>query len=160
MKKDPMQNAWHEVRGVTGEELIKAQEEVREKYGDILHESRPVSVKHRPMSPENRAAQFAPFAALTGYDSAIEETARYTEDSVELDENRKAEIDQILQWVGESIGEHPEVTVTWFVPDTRKEGGEFRTERNRVRKLDPVKRTVGMVDGTEIPIDAITNMML
>ena len=82
MKKDPLANAWHEVRGVTSGELKKAQEEVREKYGDILREPRPISMKHRPMSPENRAAQFAPFAALTGYDSAIAETARYTEDSV------------------------------------------------------------------------------
>lgn len=160
MKKDPTQNAWHEVRGVTGEELKKAQEEVREKYGDILQEPRPVSVKHRPMSPENRAAQFAPFAALTGYESAIEETARYTEDSVELDENKKAEIDQILQWVEEEIGDRPEATVTWFVPDDRKEGGEFRTERKRVRKLDPIKRTMLMVDGTEIPIDTIMNITL
>lgn len=158
MKKDPIQNTWHEVRGVTGEELKKAQEEVRDKYGDILHEPRPVSVKHRPMSPENRAAQFAPFAALTGYDSAIEETARYTEDSVELDEDKKAEIDQILQWVEEKIGDRPEVTVTWFVPDTRKEGGEFHTERKRIRKLDPIRRMVLTVDGAEIPIDAIMNI--
>lgn len=160
MKKDPLANAWHEVRGVTSEELKKAQEEVREKYGDILREPRSISTKHRPMSPENRAAQFAPFAALTGYDSAIAETARYTEDSVELDENRKAEIDQVLQWIEEEIETGPEVTITWFVPDDRKEGGEFRTERKQIRKLDPIKRTILTMDGTEISIDSITDMML
>ena len=160
MKKDSLANAWHEVRGVTSGELKKAQEEVREKYGDILREPRPISMKHRPMSPENRAAQFAPFAALTGYDSAIAETARYTEDSVELDENRKAEIDQVLQWIEEEIETGPEVTITWFVPDDRKEGGEFRTERKQIRILDPIKRTILTMDGTEISIDSITDMML
>jgi hypothetical protein len=112
------------------------------------------------MSAINRAAQFAPFAALTGYDSAIAETARYTENSVELDENRKAEIDQVLQWIEEEIETGPEVTITWFVPDDRKEGGEFRTERKQIRKLDPIKRTILTMDGTEISIDSITDMML
>lgn len=160
MNKEPTLNAWHQVRGVTSEELAKAQEEVMEKYGDILNAPRPISTKHRPMSLENRAAQFAPFAALTGYDSAIAETARYTEDTVELDENKKAEIDQILQWVEERIEEHPEVTCTIFVPDERKEGGSFSTERMKVRKLDPVRRVMVLESGREIPVDSILDMSI
>ena len=79
---------------------------------------------------------------------------------MELDENRKAEIDQVLQWIEEEIETRPEVTITWFVPDDRKEGGEFRTERKQIRKLDPIKRTILTMDGTEISIDSITDMML
>ena len=132
----------------------------RNPYADIIDLPHHVSPTRKRIPIKDRAAQFAPFAALTGYDSAIAETARYTEDSVELDENRKAEIDQVLQWIEEELETRPEVTITWFVPDDRKEGGEFRTERKQIRKLDPIKRTILTMDGTEISIDSITDMML
>lgn len=158
MNKKPIQNAWHEVRGATSEELMREQEQVIKKYGDILTVTHPTSQKHPRMSAENRAAQFAPFAALTGYDSAVAETARYTEEKPELDENRKAEIDQVLQTLSEQGEEQLPILITWFVPDLLKTGGTTCTVRGHVQKLDPEKRMLILTEGERIPIDDILNL--
>ena len=91
-------------------------------YEDILHLPHHVSAKRRRMSNAERAAQFSPFAALTSYGEAVEETARLTQEKLELDESAKAEINDRLLWLAQHIRELPGVRVTYFVPDERKTG--------------------------------------
>ena len=148
--RDPEINAWHDVRGVTSKELQNAERETLEKYGDILDAPRPRSEKHAPMSLGNRAAQFAPFAALTGYDSAIMETGRYTEGQIELEGDRITELDQIFQEIQEKISEQPEVRVVSFIPDSRKSGGEYREFLGKVKKIDPVEKEISLVSGEQL----------
>ena len=101
----------------------------------------------------NRAAQFAPFAALTGYDAAVEETARLTERRIELDEYRKEELNFKLN----EAKECPQTvyTITYFLPDLRKNGGEYVSKTGRIAKIDEYERIVIMDDGTEIPVNDI-----
>ena len=94
-------------------------------YDDMLHLPHHVSEKHPAMSVHDRAAQFSPFAALTGYDAAVQETARLTDRRIELDEGEKAAIDQRLTLVQERLPEPTEVTITYFVPDKKKAGGAY-----------------------------------
>ena len=101
-----------------------------------------------------RAAQFAPFAALTGYDEAVEETARLTDNKLELDEYQKAELNDKLQFLGNSEDDE-EVGITYFVPDKRKSGGTYITKKGVVLKVREYEKDVVMEDGTEIPIDDI-----
>ena len=93
------------------------------KYDDMIDLPHPTSNKHPRMSIQDRAAIFSPFAALSGHGAAIAETARLTDQRMELDEDTKAELDQRQAVLLEHIGEQPEITVTWFQPDERKEGG-------------------------------------
>ena len=101
-----------------------------------------------------RAAQFAPFAALTGYDEAVEETARLTDSKIELDEYQKAELNERLQYLCNSENDE-EVSITYFVPDKRKSGGAYITKKGVVLKVREYEKDVVMEDGTEIPIDDI-----
>ena len=101
-----------------------------------------------------RAAQFAPFAALTGYDEAVEETARLTDSKVELDEYQKAELNDRLQFLNNSE-EDEAVGITYFVSDKRKSGGSYITKKGIVLKVREYEKDVVMDDGTEIPIDDI-----
>ena len=107
------------------------------------------------MAIADRAAQFAPFAALTGYGDAVNETARLTDERAVLDEDRKAEIDAALRAVKKNIGEHPELSVTYFKPDDRKTGGSYITVRGAVKKADTDRRALVFEDGTEVPFDDI-----
>ena len=129
--------------------------EVEQKYGDIINQSRPVSPKHPPMSMLNRAAQFSPFAALTGYDAAVKETARLTDEKIELDEYAKSMLSDKLQILAEHIDALPEVMFTYFEPDKKKSGGAYVSVTGRVREIDEFERIVGLVDGTKIPIHQI-----
>ena len=129
-----------------------------DKYKDMLYMDRPVSRKHKPMPLENRAAQFAPFAALTGYDDAVTETARLTENKIELSEEKKAELDQILSNLNLVISEHPKATITYFVPDELKAGGEYVTISANIRKIDSVSRSVMLMDKSTIAIDDIISI--
>lgn len=99
-----------------------------EKYDDIINLPHHVSTKHQRLSMEQRAAQFAPFAALTGYGDAIKETARITEDRIELDDEEKIKLDNKLKKIQNNISNKPKVIVTYFVPDIRKSGGEYITK--------------------------------
>ena len=101
-----------------------------------------------------RAAQFAPFAALTGYDEAVEETARLTDSKIELDEYQKSELNDILQFIISSESDE-EVSITYFVPDKRKSGGAYISKKGVVLKVREYEKDVVMDDGTEIPIDDI-----
>ena len=130
--------------------------EKKNEYEDMLFLPHPVSTVHPPMTRQNRAAQFAPFAALTGYSDAVRETARRTEARVELDENVKAVLDRKLQLLKESLGKGPEIVVTYFVPDLKKAGGAYVTAKGRIRKLDPYGRRIVLEDGTEIFMERIT----
>lgn len=129
-----------------------------EKYKDMLYMERPISKHHAPMSMENRAAQFAPFAALTGYDDAVEEVSRVTSRKVELSEEMRAELDLILAEINSHIAEIPEVKITYFVPDLSKDGGEYTDIITRIKKIDFVSRTLILQDKTSIAIDDILSI--
>ena len=125
------------------------------KYDDILHLPHPTSAKHPRMPISERAAIFSPFTALTGHAGAIAETARLTERKMELDEDTKAELDRRQAVLLEHIKEQPEITVTWFQPDERKDGGAYLTTAGRLKKIDQVERRLFLLDGTKIPLDDV-----
>lgn len=124
-------------------------------YDDIIHLPHHVSSKHPQMPVYDRAAQFAPFAALTGHDAAIQETARLTDERAELDENEKAQLDERLRMVHETLADQPNVTVTYFQPDGRKSGGTYVTVTGNVKKIDMYDHALIMTDGLRIPLDEI-----
>jgi hypothetical protein len=128
------------------------------RYDDIIHLSRPVSKKRSPMSNFDRAAQFSPFAALTGYEETIEETGRLTDSAVELWEDARIELDRRQQFLLENAGRNPEVTVRYFSPDSRKEGGAYLTAKGFLKSVDPIHRILQLQDGTRIPLDNITEL--
>ena len=107
-----------------------------------------------------RAAQFSPFAALTGHDAAVKETARLTDERIELDENRKAVLNEKLQMIQENIEHQPEVTVTFFRPDDKKNGGEYIDIIGKVKKIMEIEHSVRLADGTEIPIDDLYEIII
>jgi len=117
------------------------------KYDDIIRLSRPVSEKHPRMSMTDRAAQFSPFAALTGYDAAVQETARRTDARIELDEDAKEEIDRRLR----ELQPGEPVTVTYFRPDDRKAGGAYLTVTTEFLGFDPIARCIRLTVAT-IPV--------
>ena len=125
------------------------------KYDDIINLPRPVSKKRSPMSNYDRAAQFSPFAALTGYDAVIAETGRLTDTQIELDEGGKALLDEKLQTIREHLEEHPAVKLTVFSPDSWKSGGAYEEVTGNVKKIDPVTRCLVLTSGEVIPIDRI-----
>lgn len=127
-------------------------------YFEILSREHPKSKKHPRMSRMNRAAQFAPFAALTGYEESIEETARLTDRKNELSEYEIEELNAKLNFIQEHIKERPEVTITYFQPDERKEGGAYITITGKVRRIDEVDRVVMFDDERTVGIDVITNL--
>lgn len=121
------------------------------RYDDILHRSRPLSGKRAPMSLHDRAAQFSPFAALTGYDGVIAETGRLTQRQIELDDDAIAQLNVQLRQILSEIHRRPTVTVTWFRPDDRKEGGSYEVTTGAVKKLDAVGQYLEFTDRTCIP---------
>ena len=127
-------------------------------YDDIIDLPHHVSGTHPPMSRADRAAQFSPFAALTGYDAAVRETARVTERRIELDEGVKAELNARLNCILEHLSEHPQVSLTYFVPDEKKSGGAYRTVTGTVRKLDSFAKTLTLTDGTVIPMEEMVHV--
>ena len=125
------------------------------KYDDIIHLPHHVSRKHPRMSNHDRAAQFSPFAALTGYDAVIAESARLTEAQIELDEGGKALLDEKLQVIREHLAEKPAVILRIFRPDSHKSGGAYETLTGQVKKIDPVARALVLEGGEVIPIHRI-----
>ncbi len=125
------------------------------KYDDIIHLPHPTSLKHPRMSMQDRAAQFSPFRALTGYEDAVRETARITGQRIELDEKEIASLNIKLRLLLEQIEDFPEVAITYFVPDTRKDGGEYMTAIGRLKKLDDYKKEIVLLDGKHIPLSDI-----
>lgn len=128
------------------------------KYDDIIHLPHPTSKKYPRMSVRDRAAIFSPFSALSGHGAAIAETARLTDQRMELNEDAKVELDRRQAVLLEHIGEQPEVTVIWFRPDDRKEGGIYVTTVGRAKKIDEFKRILSMVSGQKIVLDDIVQI--
>ena len=126
-----------------------------DKYDDIIALPHPDSATHPRMPLRDRAAQFSPFAALTGYDAVIRETARLTDSRAELDECRRQELDAALQDLAARLEARPEVLVTFFRKDLHKEGGEYVHVSGSLRKIDPLARVLVLEDGTVIPVDDI-----
>ena len=126
-------------------------------YDDIFDLPHHVSERHPQMSMYNRAAQFAPFAALTGHDSAITEAARLTEAEEELSESDAEVLNRKLAYL-QSLDEKPTISVTYFVPDDKKEGGSYHTATGIVKSVEPDKGVLQFEDGTGIPVIRIKDI--
>ena len=127
-------------------------------YADMLDLPHPTSSRHPRMPIIDRAAQFAPFAALTGYDDAIEETARLTDEMLRMTEDQREQLDRRQQLLLASIDRMPKVEVTYFLPDARKTGGSYRTVRGTLERIDEIKRILHLSGGHRIPLDAVCNL--
>lgn len=125
------------------------------KYDDIIMLPHHVSKRHPQMSPLNRAAQFSPFAALTGHEDAIQETARLTDSFAEVDESKKSQLDGQLGLIRDNLDVQPEIEVTYFQPDEKKSGGAYVTRSGRVKKIDEYSRQIIFTDEKALPIDMI-----
>lgn len=124
-------------------------------YDDIINLPHHVSAIHPQMSLADRAAQFSPFAALTGHEEAIQETARLTEEFAELEEDRKEQINERLCRLKEKQTGRPKIAVTYFQEDERKSGGSYVTVYGQVKRIDEYERQVILADGTGIPMERI-----
>lgn len=133
-------------------------ENISHKYDDIINLPHHVSQKHPQMSLRDRAAQFSPFAALTGHKAAINETARLTDEKQILSEDVIAKLNEQLNLIKENIGTNQTVTITYFIPDDKKSGGAYISHTGVVKKIDEYNHTVIMTDKTVIPIEQISNM--
>lgn len=129
------------------------------KYNDIINLQHHVSKKHPQMSIDARAAQFAPFAALTGHSDSIKETARLTDKRIEIDEEFKKIIDRKLQIIQEKISFKPKISITYFIPDDKKKGGKYVTVIGNVKKIDRYNKTIVFTDSTIIPINEIIDIV-
>lgn len=127
-------------------------------YDDIIRLPRPVSTAHPRMSLYDRAAQFAPFKALSGYEDDVEETARLTERRIEPDEDGVERLNARLRLLGERLASTPEVRVTYFRPDERKDGGAYVSVTGRAKKLDALAGVLVLEDGTVIPFADILQL--
>ena len=128
------------------------------KYDEIINLPHHVS-KTRPQMPmSDRAAQFSPFAALTGHDAAIAETARLTDEMVQLDPNAVEILNDKLCRISESTDTEPTVTITYFVPDEKKSGGAYVSRTGTVKKIDEYEHKVIFTDRTSVAIDSIRDI--
>ncbi len=130
------------------------------KYDDIINLPHHVSANHPQMPMANRAAQFAPFAALTGYNSAIKETARPTESEMELETDDQDRLDGILNTIRTIVNQHPMISIVYFIPDKNKTGGAYNTLTGTLRRIDEYDNTLVMDDGDTIKIASIIDMQL
>ena len=128
------------------------------RYDDIINFPHHVSPTRQRMSMHDRAAQFAPFAALVGYDDAVAETARLTESRPELDEQEQRAINERLAYITDHIHEQPEVRIKYFVPDEHKSGGAIVEVSGKVRKISATNGTIVLTDGCKIKTRDITNL--
>lgn len=124
-------------------------------YRDIINLPHHQSTKRPHMSLHDRAAQFAPFAALRGYDEEIAETARLTDERLELGSEDIALLNERLNILIDNIKSIPEVSVTYFVPDDKKDGGAYVTKKGNVRRIDDVERRIHFTDNSKITIDDV-----
>ena len=127
--------------------------EDEQRYADILRLPHPTSRRHKRMAVGARAAQFAPFAALNGYEEAVDETARLTDPCVEPDEEMQRQIDEALRVLQSRIAEKPEAAITFFVPDKQKSGGAYTCVTGRIRRID--QKEIILTDRTTIPLNRV-----
>ncbi len=121
-------------------------------YEDIVSLPHHVSRRHPTISEETRAAQFLSFAALNGFEDAVEETGRWTERRIELEENEKAAIDEVLHLLEENQSDRPQVRITYFVPDTRKKGGRYITVTGAFKRVDEAAHCIQLCSGRDISL--------
>lgn len=129
-------------------------------YDDIIDLPHHTSSKHIKMSRESRAAQFSPFAALTGYDAEIDEAARLTDEQLIIDEDQVNDLNSKLQYLKDNISDKPEIRIEYFIPDSRKTGGKYILSSGTVRIIDEYERSVVFYDGRRILIDDIFKIEL
>lgn len=129
-------------------------------YDDIINLPHHVSKSHAQMSMMNRAAQFAPFAALTGHSAAIEETARLTDEQQELAEEDSDALNQKMAYLRETINEHPTITITYFEPDKKKAGGKYKTIEGQLQNIDDYSQTIVLKSGEVIFLQSILDIQL
>jgi hypothetical protein len=128
------------------------------RYDDIINLPHHVSASRPQMTLQNRAAQFSPFAALTGYEDEVQECARLTDNQAFLDENAVSLLDEKLRILQAHASEHPEASFTYFLPDSHKAGGSYVTVTKALKKIDPVEGIVLFLDKTSIPIRDIVDI--
>ena len=127
-------------------------------YDDIINLPHHVSSTRPQMSMIDRAAQFSPFAALTGYDAAIKETGRLTDEKIELDEEALSNLNMKFQILFEKLDEQPDIAITYFKPDETKSGGAYLTTTDKIKKVDEYERIITTANGTKIPMDDVINL--
>ena len=127
-------------------------------YDDIINLPHYEPKHHPRMSMWNRAAQFAPFAALTGYAAAIQESNRVTEDWINLEESGNEELNRKMELILSKLSEQPHVTIEYFVPDEHKEGGSYQSYTGNIKRIDEYEKTMVMTDGKKIQLKMITNI--
>ena len=130
------------------------------RYDDIINLPHHVSPTRQRMSMHDRAAQFAPFSALVGYDDAVAETARLTENRPELDEQEQRAINERLAYIAEHIDEHPEVRIRYFVPDKRKSGGAIVEVSGKTYRISNTDATIVLTDGCKIRLSDIIDLSI
>lgn len=128
------------------------------RYDNIINLPRHISKRHAPMSRGNRAAQFSPFSALTGYDDIIAESGRLTDARHTLDEDEEAVLSDKINILIDNLRDRPEVTIRCFVPDKLKSGGSVRAVSGKIRVIEPVERVIVFADGTRIPFDSVVDI--
>ena len=130
------------------------------KYDDIINLPHYELKNHKRMNMESRAAQFAPFAALTGYSDAVSETARLTSDERILDEDSNNILDEKLHIIEDNIKNKPIITIKYFVPDLKKNGGKYITYKGKVRRIDNVNKVIIFLDDKKVQLDRIVDILL
>jgi hypothetical protein len=131
---------------------------MKDEYRDILDLPHHTSPRHPRMSRQDRAAQFAPFSALTGYDDVIDETARVTDSRIELSEEARDLLDMKQRILSQFLDSYPEITVTYFLPDTRKAGGAYQSFTGNLKRIDTVEQYLLFTDGKRIPLQSVLNI--
>ena len=129
-------------------------------YDDIINLPHYEPKHHPRMSMWNRAAQFAPFAALTGYDAAIQESGRLTDDWVALSESGNVEMNRKIELIVSMLPEDPSVTIEYFVPDGHKEGGSYQNYIGNIKRIDEYEKYIEFTDGKRVPLDAIREIKI
>lgn len=130
------------------------------KYEDIINLPHYEPIYHPRMSIDKRAGQFAPFAALTGYDEEIEETARLTTEKHILDEESIDKLNEILNIINENVNKHLKIKITYFIADLKKDGGKYINKTDKVKSLDLVNGYIKMIDNEKIYLDDITEIVI
>lgn len=128
------------------------------KYDDIINMPRHISKTRPQMSLYNRSAQFAPFAALTGYEERVKETARLTDTKIEIDDGLRNILNMKLNIISEHLKEKPEITITYFIKDNKKSGGKYSTLKCIIRRIDLVNQEIILYDRSVIKLDDIINI--
>lgn len=128
------------------------------KYDDTINLPHHVSQTRPQMSMIDRAAQFSPFAALTGYDAAIKETGRLTDTKLEIGDEERDVLDRKQQYLQKIVADRPEITITYFVPDEKKAGGSYTSLTGNLKRIDYYERLFVLTDGTKIQLDEIVDI--